>query len=214
MATRKKDVVLPEDASVIEANAGAHEEQINAAIENISALEQEFNFDLDTLIGDARDHMLELYKRRPKPWTEHSSGEQRDIAAGIEQVIRAMAVDIITVLAQEGRPAIRAKLEGYSDKAGEIKGTLKFLEVKDEQILELHKASGKIVLMVTADSSTYDRPTEAAIMPDQNDMFESGPLDDPQRHPEDNSDLALEDGAERAEDEVVPIESAENQDDD
>lgn len=169
----------------VAANEGVHEAELTSAIERLEELAEQFVFDPAEMIAKGRDHMVDLFKTRPKPWSQLSNGEQRDVAAGIENVVRGMVSQMIQAVALAGRPGIRAKFEGYADKSGDVKGSLKFFSVSDDDVLSLHRASGKVVLMVTADADEFDTPREADTDPDQPEMF-AGPVE----FPDDNSDLA------------------------
>lgn len=177
--------------SVLETNAGKHEEEMTAATERMIEIGESFNFDFDTIVSDLRDHMMDVFKHRPKPWSNMVSSEQRDVAGGIEQVVRQCMAQIVNALAAEGRPNIRAKLESFTNKGGDIKATLKFMgNPTDEQVLSLSHATGKMVVLVTADVDDHDQPGhEAQIADDQGDIFEGGDV----IHPADDSDLSGED---------------------
>jgi hypothetical protein len=108
-----------------------------------------------SLVGDIRDAMMEAFKHRPKPWSQMLAGEQADVAKAMEYAAKVVVNKAVLALAAEDRPSIQAVFKGYADKAGELTGTVKFLNVQDADVLALHRASGKTILLVVADSQAF-----------------------------------------------------------
>lgn len=133
-----------------------------------------------TLVGDMRDAMMEVFKHRPKPWSQMLAGEQKDVATALEYAAKRIVNSAVLALAAEDRLSIKAVFKGYADKAGELTGTVKFLEVQDADVLALHRASGKTILLVVADSQAFSgQRRDADVQDDQADMdFEAGGGDD------------------------------------
>lgn len=129
-----------------------------------------------SLVGDMRDAMMEVFKHRPKPWSQMLAGEQADVAKALEYAAKKVVNKAVLALAAEDRPSIQAVFKGYADKAGELTGTVKFLNVQDEDVLALHRASGKTILLVVADSQAFSgQRRDAELDADQPDLdFEAG----------------------------------------
>lgn len=133
-----------------------------------------------SLVGDMRDAMMEVFKHRPKPWSQMLAGEQRDVATALEYACKRIVNKAVLVLAAEERPSIQAVFKGYADKAGELTGTVKFLDVQDEDVLALHRASGKTILLVVADSQAFTgQRRDPDVAEDQGDLeFDAGTGDE------------------------------------
>lgn len=129
-----------------------------------------------TLVGDMRDAMMEVFKHRPKPWSQMLAGEQRDVATAMEYAAKRIIDKAVLALAAEDRPSIQAVFKGYADKTGELTGTVKFLNVQDEDVLALHRASGKTILLVVADGQAFSgQRREAEVEADEPALdFEAG----------------------------------------
>jgi hypothetical protein len=150
-----------------------------------------------TLVGDIRDVILEVIKHRPRPWSQLSRDEQNDVATAAEYAAKTVVTRACELIASNGRVSLNAKFEGYSDKAGELKGTLKFVEVDDDGVLALHKASGQMVVLITADPTAFmgeRRPPN--IEEDQLGLTFEKESDEPMPRPADDSDLAEAGGPE------------------
>jgi hypothetical protein len=133
-----------------------------------------------SLVGDIRDTMMEVFKHRPKAWSQMLAGEQKDVATALEYAAKVIVNKAVLALAAEDRPSIKAVFKGYADKAGELTGTVKFVDVQDADVLALHRASGKTILLVVADSQAFSgQRREADVDADQKDMeFEADKDDD------------------------------------
>lgn len=164
-------------------------EELDTRIRHLETIGEGIQIDIGTLVGDVRDGLLEVFKHRPKPWSHHSPDEQRDVATALEYVATEVVRRAVQLIAADDRPSIKAKLVSYQDKGGDVTGSLKFFEVDDAGALALRHASGKEVLLITADSTSYSGQRRNAIPPDQQGLpFEAG--SDVVEHPDDDSDLA------------------------
>lgn len=144
---------------------------------------------LGSMVGDLRDGMIEVFKHRPRPWSQLSAAEQKDVAVALEYAAKVMVRKAVVAIAADGRSSVRAKFEGFSDKGGDVKGSLKFFDVDEKAVLVLHRASGQEVLLITADSTAYTgERREAPIQRDDPELtFEAGTDD---VHQESDADLA------------------------
>lgn len=146
--------------------------------------------------------MLELFKHRDKPWGQLIVSQQRDVHTAIDYAVKTAMRKAVRLVASQGRDAIRAKLEFYKDKAGTITASIQIAAADDTTILALHKASGKDVLIVTADVDEFMGSARDLSEDDQSELaFESSTADrpEPQPGPEGDRDLAGEDDDEEAE---------------
>jgi len=128
-----------------------------------------------TLAGDVRDTLLDLYKTRPKTWSQMTEAEQQDIGRALEYAARELVKGVVDTIRTDGQEApVRAILEGYTDK-GDVKAALK-IKTGDEEdanrtILALHKARGKMVLITIASPDDYLGEREALhVDPDQSGL--------------------------------------------
>lgn len=148
-----------------------------------------------TLAGDLRDTMLDLFKSRPKPWSQMLEGEQNDVARAIEYAARELVMGAVAAIRADGQESpVKAILEGYSDK-GTITATLK-VKTMDEDgaslaVAQLHRARGKLVLVTIASADDYlGERGEVEIPADQGGLsFESGTDAEPPP-PEDEGEQA------------------------
>jgi len=155
-------------------------EEVSPATERLEAIVQESEFSPDTLAGDVRDTMLDLFRSRPKPWSAMTEAEQNDVVRALEYASRELVLKAVDAIRSTGTESpIRAILESYNEKDG-IKAALKIKTMGEQDgeaaVLALHKARGKMVLVTLASADDYlgDRG-DPAIMPDQSGLdFEAG----------------------------------------
>lgn len=169
------------------------------AIERMESAASEFVMNHRSLVDDARDFMVEQIKMRPKPWSATSEGEQRDVYAAAEHGATELVRKIVEALAVEDKQPIRALLESYVEKDG-IKLSLKVKTFNDDEaeaaVVQLHRARGKHVLLTVASVDDYKQGRRPGTEPDQPPLdFEAGT-----DHPDDDSDLAGNDGEEERSD--------------
>jgi hypothetical protein len=119
-----------------------------------------------TLIGT----MIDILHHRHKPWGDMTKIERGDVHTAIEYAVTATVRKAVLAIAAEGRPGIRAKLESYADKGGQIKVTLSIAAADDDAVLALHRASGKEALIITAAADGYLSGSAADLPDDQNDL--------------------------------------------
>lgn len=136
-----------------------------------------------TLAGDVRDTLLDMFRTRPKTWSQMTEAEQQDIGRALEYAARQLVRGVVDTIRSDGHDEpVRAILEGYTDK-GDIKATLKVKTIDgddaDRTILALHKARGKMVLITIASADDYFGERSALETdPDQPDLgFEAGAPD-------------------------------------
>lgn len=174
-------------------DGGAREEEVLASTAALDAkAEEEFlSGEGGQIVADTTARLLDLFKHRPKPWSELSQTEQRDLAAALESNAKEIVRQIAEAVARDGREPIRAILESYAEKDG-IRVTLKVKPFDEDEALAavvgLHKAQGKNVLITVASADDYhEAPARDESEPDQPALgFEAGS----DEHPADDSDLA------------------------
>lgn len=156
-------------------NPATNEADHVAAIARIEAIADAVRFDDITKIGSTlRGSVIDILRNRHKPWPAMTEIEKRDVATAIDYAIKVELRAIALALASQGKPAITAKLEKYADKAGEIVATVKIVGANDETVLALHRASGKVVMIVAADGDSL-MGDEVEIPDDQHDLgFSAG----------------------------------------
>lgn len=140
-------------------DGGEREAEISTAIERLAS--KEFEAAIETLVGDTRDHIIDLYKSRPKPWGQMSNDEQQTLARAAEYQAGLIVKKIAEAIAEAkaGENPVRAILEGYSEKDGNLKATLKIRTIDEDDaakaVVSLHKAVGKMVLVSNASAEDY-----------------------------------------------------------
>ncbi len=127
----------------------------------MEAAADDAEIDIGTLVGDMRDAMMEVFKHRPKPWSQMLGGEQADVAKAIEYAAKKVVHKAVLALAADNRPSVRALFQGFGAK-GDLTGTLKFIDVKDDDVLALFHAQKKEVLLIVADAQAYMGQRRAA----------------------------------------------------
>lgn len=152
-------------------------------------------FERGTIIEQLRDALLEIFKHRPRAWSQMSQDEQRDLARHLADAAKVAVRRIAQVMAEGDQTSVHAKLESYSAKDG-FKLTLKAAEDKDTA-LALFGMMGHEVVVTSADVSAYSGGGEARTEPDEPEL----PMADPEpAPPADDSDLDPEADDETAED--------------
>lgn len=111
------------------------------------------NLASETLRGDMRDSIMAWFKAQPKAWGMMSEKEQRDLAWSIDSFSSQIVKTACQIIAAGERPALVATLVEYREKDG-VEAKIK-LPGKGESILELHKACGREVLIVTSGAEDF-----------------------------------------------------------
>lgn len=166
-----------------ESESAAGVEEIEAIAENLSLDEVRY------LTGDLRDAVIEQFKHRPRPWSQLSSAEQKDLVSAVEFGIGVMARKAVKLVASRGAQAVQGKLKSYKDAGEKIVVTLEVVAASSEDIVALHSAVNKDVVVTSADAGDFSgqrRPAEN--LPDQPDLE----FADPEDPLHDDSDLAGE----------------------
>ena len=80
----------------------------------------------DTLRGDMRDFMLDLFKRRPKPWQQMSEQEQQDLVLRCSEHAEDIIDRLALLISTAGQESIPGKLVQFTVKDG-VKAQVDFL---------------------------------------------------------------------------------------
>lgn len=176
------------------AEAEDHITAHDRAMARLMAIAEEAEFDGGTLVGDLRDTLLDIIKSRPKPWSQTSNAEQRDLANALEAIAKLLVRRVTLVVAEQDEISVQAKLKGYAVDGETFK--LKVVAQGDEETaLGLFRMDGHDVLLISADSTRFNgQRRDVRTDPDQREIpFADPPAAEQPSHPADNSDLA--DGA-------------------
>lgn len=179
-------------------NSDAREDAISQRCDDLNAMADVRDIAAESLAGDLRDAMLEQFKHRPKPYSQLTAIEQRDVNAALELSAKTFARKAVNLIAAADRPSVRAKMKKQANDGSKIVVTLEVAGAGDEVVLALHHALGKDVLIVTADASDFSGQRRGPdVEEDQGDLlgFEAGS----DAIPNDDSDLAAAPDAEQDE---------------
>lgn len=177
MATKLKavvaDAVDPETGEVTDAiESPRPETELTGEPLGDEVADTTIDLAAETLSGDLRDAVLELFRNRQKPWQQMSEGEKRDVASGIEATTRDIVGRACLILAAGGRLTATAALETFQQKGREIVAKLE-LYASPEAVLALNKACGSSVQLLFVDAAPFKgerKPVE--IEADQGDLLE------------------------------------------
>lgn len=122
--------------------------------------------DVTKLSGSLRDVMLELFRHRPKAWSEMVESEQRDCARLIQNAVDGFLSEAVLLIAAEGRPNIEARLEKFTGKGGKYQASL-IAVGGPEMAAQLARLDGHEVLIISADAASFQRGEPAKVQPDQ-----------------------------------------------
>jgi hypothetical protein len=168
----------------------AAEDQESALALRIEKTAESAVLDTRTLVGDIRDALLEIFKTRPKPWSQYLEDEQRQIAAALEQAARDLVNGAVQLINEDADEGFTAKLEQYTDKGG-LKIALT-AEATTDNVIACHRAQGQYVKILRVDPKPYSSARrDPAIDPDAPEMtFGNAPVkDETPPPPADDSDL-------------------------
>lgn len=180
-----------------------HVTQFERRVERLTEIALEAEFSGGSLVGDIRDALLDTFKHRPKPWSQMSQDEMRDMNKGLETIAKVLIRKIVLVVAEEDDVSVPATLKGYSVKGDTFQ--LKVEASGDEDVaLELFRMDGHDVVILRADARRFHgQKREAEVIPDQASL---GFADDEPKpapdHPADDSDLSGDDDDEDGDDDI------------
>lgn len=190
--TRADDFEEPPAPSSAASAPGAPREISEEAMADytgtLERLAEETGIEADSLVSCLRDGMIEQFKQRRMPWGQMLAADQRDLAAALEFTAQTFARKAVAQIAARGRVSVRGKLKKFAHDGAKIMATIEIALTSDEVILAMNHASGKEVLIVTADADEFQgKRRDANIQDDERELeFEAGG----DRPPPDDSDLA------------------------
>jgi hypothetical protein len=169
-----------------------HVDEFERRIETLTGIAESAEFESGSLLGDIRDTIVEIFKHRPKPWSQMSEAEQRDMARGIEQSARTLVRKIVVVVAEEDLVSVQATLKGYSAKGGTFK--LNAEARGDEETARLlFEMDGHEFVIMSADATRFlGQKGDAAVQPDAPALPFSDPPAEGSENDEDLVDAADE----------------------
>lgn len=182
-----------------------------SALEKLGQTINEADLETQTLVGDVTDTILELFKRRPKPWSACSPQEQRDVAKVAQFAAKELVNRVVTLVASANRPAIRAVLDGIS-VTDKITGKFKLAALPEdrmaETLAELYHANRKTILIITADAGEYEGAKGDPVDPEEPELAFAADIGGD--GPDDESDPDLDrDDDDHADGDDAELESAE-----
>lgn len=192
------------------------EDHISAFDEQLEKLQQivlDAEFDTGSLLGGVRDTLLEIFKHRPKAWSQMSEAEHRDLGKALENAAQALIRRVVLVVTEEDEIAVTGTLKGYSAKGGDFQLKVE-AQGDDETALQLFKMDGHSVVIISADASKFlGKNGEAEVIPDQAALAFSD-SEEPPKEPAEEVDLEnpppvgdKETETEKPVEEVAPVES-------
>lgn len=165
MGKGAKAAVQPENDAGIEGDD--HIEIFDKHVERLMSIAEQAEFESGTLVGDIRDTMLDVFKNRPKPWSQLSEAEQRDLAKALDNVAKTFIRKVVRVVAEEDLFSIDGVIKGYSGKGGAFKVNIE-ARGDEQTATELFKMDGHDVVIMSADASRFTgQKKDAEVQPDQ-----------------------------------------------
>jgi hypothetical protein len=179
---------MPKGKNAGDAPAEDHIAEFDARVEKLVKIAEDAKFESGTLLGDIRDTMLEQFKHQPKPWSNMSQIEQRDLGKVFENAARLFVRKTVLIVAEEDLVSVQGTLKGYSGKGGDFKATIE-ARGDEDTALELFKMDGHAVVIMSADATRFEgQRKDVETQPDQPALgFSDGPTGE--QPPADDSDL-------------------------
>jgi hypothetical protein len=134
---------------------GAH----TLAVDRIEGIVDQTMLNSKELVFDIRDTILEIIKSRPKPWSGTSQGEQRDIAAAVENASKELVRKVVEAIASNGTASHRILLTKFNQSGTDmiITGKVKYHDEdeKHRAIIALSDSLNKHVMLTRASADDY-----------------------------------------------------------
>lgn len=142
-----------------------HVAAFSRGLDDMERVVLEAKFESGGLLANLRDTIIELFKARPKVWSQMSQMEQRDTAKQIEAQAETLIRKIVRVVTEGETISVSGKLERYTH-AGTF--DLKISAASDEETaLELFRMQGHDILIMSADAKRFLDAPEAKTDPDE-----------------------------------------------
>lgn len=125
----------------------------------------------ETMAGDLLAAVVDEIKQLQDPWQKTSQAMQANVIFRLELRIKLLTAKAVRIIAADGRPAMRAKVESVTFKDG-IKAILKMRQ-NDPPRHDLADAAGSDVMVVLADADQYSGGCENVQPdPDQQNLID------------------------------------------
>lgn len=125
----------------------------------------------DAIRGDVRDFMLDLFKRRPKPWQQMSEQEQRDLVLQCSEHAEDIIDRVALLIATAGQRSVTGRLAQFTVKDG-IKAQVDFL-ASGETLDFLGGSVGGIIRILAVDTEEFKgQRADAEIDHDEPPLFD------------------------------------------
>lgn len=163
---------------------------------------------IDTLAGDIRDHVLDLYKTMKTPWPLLAESKQRDLANGADLLARDMVRRVVRLVTAHDFPRVVVKVGDLKvaggDKAGlEAKVTAANVTENREVLCKL---PGRYAVLLCVDSDEFMGEREPVkVDPDQPELPTGDGAKSSNQKSQKDSDIS--DGADEAGDAEAPEEA-------
>jgi ASC-1-like (ASCH) protein len=134
----------------------------------------------ETMFGDLRDLVLELFKDRRKSWQEMTQEDQRNIVTRVETVVRSSVHQAVHLIAVRGHDSVRALLEQVNVK-DEIKAVLKCSKSDQLRHQLMDSAGDEVFIVIPKAWDLMGQRQPAETEPDQPSFEfdeETGEIDD------------------------------------
>jgi len=174
MAKDKAKVEIPEEGGIA-GDAADHIDEFTKLLERLESLALNAEFTSGTLVGDIRDVLIDTFKNRPKPWSQLSEGEQRDLAKALENVAKTVIKKTVLVVAEQDEISVTATVKGYSAKGGVFKINAE-ARGDEDTAQQLFGMDGHDVVIMSADSQRFTgQRKDPEVQPDQAALFSDAP---------------------------------------
>lgn len=133
----------------------------------------------ETLAGDIRDELLELYKRTKNilPWDKLPAAEQRTIVTMVQNCADGLVRRACQMVADQGLESIPAEIVDFRVKGSTLEMKVK-ASAHDQSVLFAHHHSR--VVLTSADSHKFEGERKTAtshVAPDQKNWVEDDEID-------------------------------------
>lgn len=138
---------------------GARELEVSAAQDVFDGLAGRIDLgeDAGALVANASSFVVEMFKHRPKPWSQLSKAEQQDLIRGVEHNVHELVRQIAEAVVANGAEPVRCLFVGFTDKGDDIKAELKLKALSKEDtekaVLFFHRARGEHVMVTLASAN-------------------------------------------------------------
>lgn len=127
----------------------------------------------ETMFGDLRDLVLELFKHRKKSWQEMTEADQRELVSMVESNVISAVKECVKIIATRGHKSVRALLEQVTIK-DEIKAVLKCSKAHELRHDLMDSAGDEVFIVMPKASDLLGQKNPAKVENDQLELFSEG----------------------------------------